>query len=343
MPSHNNLAIIAAAGSKKTEYVIEQALSHPERRILITTYTTHNQQQIINRIEEQAGVIPSNIVIMGWFTFLINEAVRPYQNSVFGLVGHLQSLNFIGQKSRFAKKTESSYFFDTNHDIYRDGVSDFACLANEKSDGKVIRRLEGMFDHIYIDEIQDLCGYDLDFLNLLFKSSIAVTVVGDPRQDTLATNNSMRNHGYKKAGLVTWFTERSDYCQIEERNFSHRCSQPILDFADALFPAMAPTVTRADGETKHDGIFVIPRDQVAEYIETHSPMILRESKSYDTMGYPSINIGVSKGSTYDRVLIFSTKTMLAYVKDRDLTKLKTNERLYVAVTRARFSATFVDV
>lgn len=53
------------------------------------------------------------------------------------------------------------------------------------------------------------------------------------------------------------------------------------------------------------------------------------------------NIGVAKGSTYDRVLIFPTKPMLEYLKTNDLTKLPSRHRLYVAVTRARFSVTFV--
>jgi DNA helicase-2/ATP-dependent DNA helicase PcrA len=69
MPSLNNLAIIAAAGSRKTEFVIDQALAQPDKRVLITTYTTQNQRQIVSRIEQRVGVVPSNIAIMGWFTF----------------------------------------------------------------------------------------------------------------------------------------------------------------------------------------------------------------------------------------------------------------------------------
>jgi ATP-dependent DNA helicase UvrD/PcrA len=59
------------------------------------------------------------------------------------------------------------------------------------------------------------------------------------------------------------------------------------------------------------------------------------------LGLPAINIGMSKGSTYDRVLIFPTKPMLAYLKTGDLAKVGAVEKLYVAVTRARYSAGFV--
>jgi len=54
-----------------------------------------------------------------------------------------------------------------------------------------------------------------------------------------------------------------------------------------------------------------------------------------------MNIGVAKGSTFDRVLLFPTNPILRYLEDRDETKLKAPERLYVAVTRARFSVAFV--
>jgi DNA helicase-2/ATP-dependent DNA helicase PcrA len=81
--------------------------------------------------------------------------------------------------------------------------------------------------------------------------------------------------------------------------------------------------------------------EVHEYFETHRPVVLRDSKRTPTLGYPAINIGVAKGSTFDRVLIFATKPMKMYLAHGDLSKLKTPERLDVAATRARHSATFV--
>ena len=54
-----------------------------------------------------------------------------------------------------------------------------------------------------------------------------------------------------------------------------------------------------------------------------------------------MNIGVSKGSTFDRVLIFPTKPMLQYIKSGNPDILAAREHLYVAVTRARHSVAFV--
>lgn len=61
----------------------------------------------------------------------------------------------------------------------------------------------------------------------------------------------------------------------------------------------------------------------------------------DTLGLPAMNIGMSKGTTFDRVLIFPTKPMLQYIKSGNPDILAAREHLYVAVTRARHSVAFV--
>ena len=61
------------------------------------------------------------------------------------------------------------YFFNSFYQIYSDKLSKFVILANDSSNGKIIERLENIYSHIFIDEIQDLAGYDLEFLKLLFK------------------------------------------------------------------------------------------------------------------------------------------------------------------------------
>ncbi len=342
MPSPcNNRAIIAAAGARKTETIIEQALSEPSKLTLITTYTTENLRQIQRRIQARVGVVPSHIRIAGWFSFLLSETIRPYQHSVFGEVGLVRGLNFDGERNRFARKGSRRYFLDGNNDVYRGGMADLSCYTNNASGGDVIDRLEAVFDCIYVDEVQDLVGYDLDFLDLLFGSKIAVVVVGDPRQYTLATNQGSRNKKYRGADFVNWIDERVGRCEREDRNTSARCGQEICDFASALFPGLPAISAESDVTTGHDGIHLIEPHQVHEYVETYAPVVLRDSKRKDTLGHPAINIGVSKGSTYDRVLIFPTTPMKQYLASRELPKLRAPERLYVAVTRARYSVAFV--
>ena len=199
-----------------------------------------------------------------------------------------------------------------------------------------------MADHILIDEVQDLTGFDLDVLDLLLRSSIAITAVGDPRQFMIRTTNVTRNKKYCGIGIIDWFKERSDICQLEEQCYSYRCRKEICEFADALFPSMPATESRNTDADGHVGISIIGASQMAEYVEKYDPVILSYNKNSDTQGYSGINIGLSKGRTYDRVLIIPSGTMLKYVKSRNLSAFKEPEKLYVAVTRARFSAVFID-
>jgi hypothetical protein len=339
----NNTVLLAAAGSRKTEHIIDSALAVSDGRVLITTYTNENQRHIAKRIGDKVGgAIPPNITIMGWFTFLISQCAKPYQRAITGEPLKIRGLNFKGHRNRFTKKSDTKYFLDSSNDMYRDGVSDFVVALNHHTDGAIVDRLERIFTHIFIDEVQDLVGYDLDFLDLLLDSCIKITLVGDPRQHTLETNIGPRNKKYRGRGLVNWFTERSGVCILENRCCSYRCNQEICDFADTIYPDLPSTKSIDVEETGHDGIFFIPKPKVVEYYNQYYPVtVLRNNKNVDTQGLPAMNIGIAKGSTFDRVLLFPTKPILQYLKCRDETKLKAPERLYVAVTRAKFSVAIV--
>lgn len=340
--AEDNVAILAAAGSRKTEHIVESALDVTDGCVLITTYTNENQRQVVSRIEQKVGAIPPHIKVMGWFSFLIAQCAKPYQRALTREPLLINGLNFKGRRNRFTKKSELKYFLDANADMYRDGVSDFVVTLNEKAKEAVIDRLERVFTHIFVDEVQDLVGYDLDVLDLLLASRIKLILVGDPRQHTFSTNIGPRNKKYQGIGLADWFKERSGMCTLEPRDYSYRCNQKICDFADGLYPNLPTTRSVSVPGTDHDGIFKITREDVAGYITEHRLVtVLRHDKNVDTAGLPAMNIGVAKGSTFDRVMIFPTKPMLNYLEDRDETKLKAPERLYVAVTRARFSVTFV--
>jgi DNA helicase-2/ATP-dependent DNA helicase PcrA len=43
-------------------------------------------------------------------------------------------------------------------------------------------------------EVQDLCGYDLEFLDLLMESKVNLELVGDIRRAILATNEREAKH-----------------------------------------------------------------------------------------------------------------------------------------------------
>lgn len=54
------------------------------------------------------------------------------------------------------------------------------------------------------------------------------------------------------------------------------------------------------------------------------------------------NIGLSKGATYDHVIIICTEAFKNFVKDGSIPPSeKTKSELYVAITRARYSVAFL--
>ena len=156
---------------------------------------------------KRGGIIPSNVTIMPWFTFLLCDFIRPYQNFVYGKKRIESTLLINGRSAPYASKTNIEEYFLHDGKIYNDKMSEFGNLCNNRSKGLVIKRMEALYDHIYIDEVQDLAGYDLDLLEVLFKSKLKITLVGDNRQATFQTNNSPKNKKYLGAKIIDKFIE----------------------------------------------------------------------------------------------------------------------------------------
>ena len=78
----SNKLIVAAAGSGKTTHLVSEALKIADKKVLITTFTDANENEIRKKFYEIKGYIPSNITIQTWFSFLIQHGVKPYQSVV---------------------------------------------------------------------------------------------------------------------------------------------------------------------------------------------------------------------------------------------------------------------
>src|SRR4051794_36628146 len=101
-----NVAVLAAAGARKTDQIIETALAS-EGRVLITTFTNENCNQIRRRIQQRVGIVPPNITLMGWFSFLIAHGAKPYQASLTKEPFVATGLNFDGTPPDFTKKEDA--------------------------------------------------------------------------------------------------------------------------------------------------------------------------------------------------------------------------------------------
>lgn len=364
---HSNKIIVASAGSRKTTYIVKEALSNPTDNILILTYTIDNINQIRNYITRENGYIPTNITILSWFSFLLQECVRPYQNFVYS-DKRIETVYFppdIGKfkaDRRFIKKENvKSYFLVGSKYIINEHISEFSCLCNDKSNGKVIGRLEEIYSKVFIDEVQDISGFDFDIVELLLKSKISCYLVGDCRQATYFTTCSPKYKKYKGKNIINLFNDwqSKGFCSVVEKNDCYRSNQIICDFADGFYPNLTKSVSFNNDNTEHDGLFTINENQVLSYFEKHKPTILRWDKNADTFGLEAKNFGTTKGQTFERVLIFPTEGFKKYLSNGKLTKVtkKKNKKtqvvteeikdsfhlakFYVATTRAKHSVAFV--
>src|SRR5690625_1450014 len=348
MKQFNNKIIIAAAGSGKSSDLVEKALRYNDKRILITTFTIDNTKEIEKKFFDEIGYVPKNVVVQTWYSFLLRECVRPYQNLLYDKK-RIENIEFVnGQSTRYITKTDiEKYYFRDGKYIYTDKLCDFVLEVNKISNGLVIERLENIYDIIMIDEVHDLARTDLDFLYILLKSNLHNIIVGDNRQATYFTNNSRKNKKYRGQSIFDLFSEWQieELCSIAYKTESFRCNQLICDIADSLYLELTKTNSMNDMETGHDGVFYIRSGEVLEYVKKYSPVVLRYDKRTKNIpdSFSPLNFGKSKGLTFDRVLIYPNGPVNKFLKGdyEAVSKPKTKAGLYVALTRARFSVAFV--
>ncbi|WP_166787321.1 hypothetical protein [Cryobacterium glucosi] len=222
-------------------------------------------------------------------------------------------------------------------------MAEFALLLNEESGGAVVARIAQIYGHFFFDEIQDVSARDFEFLQLLLESPVTMTLSGDPRQGTYSTTASRTNRGLTKSNVIKWLAqmEKLDLLSLEERNHSWRCGQAICDFADALYPEFADTRSLNVSATGHDGVFLLRKDQIPQYVATYSPQLLVWDRRSEHHGLPRRNMGEVKGMTFPRVLIQPTGPIAKYLSDGSVLVEGARAKFYVAATRARHSVAIV--
>lgn len=87
----------------------------------------------------------------------------------------VESIFFVeGRTQNRAPRTQVARHYLSGDRIYSDRAADFAVRCDELTQGRVIQRLAAMYDELYIDEVQDLAGYDLDLVERLLASGIEI-------------------------------------------------------------------------------------------------------------------------------------------------------------------------
>ncbi|WP_079913017.1 UvrD-helicase domain-containing protein [Paenibacillus sp. 32352] len=352
-----NKLVIAAAGSGKTTFLVNEALSQREGNVLITTYTQANEAEIRKKFVELNGCIPCHVTIQTWFSTLLQHGIRPYQGGLYDepirgmlLVNEPSALRYAQGARRvyFGEATHfKQHYFTSDSKVYSDKISKLVIRCNETSDGAVFKRLSSIYSHIFIDEIQDLAGYDLEIVKLLLKSDSSILFVGDPRQVTYLTHIERKYDRYKEGRIKEFIqTEcRRIDCDIDEDslNVSHRNNEVICSYSSKLFPEYNPCQSNQYEVTGHDGIFLVRKQDVEHYLQSYNPVQLRDSvRESVNKNYKSVNFGESKGLTFERVLIYPTQPIISWIKNNTFDLASTSRsKLYVALTRAKFSVGIV--
>lgn len=362
----NHKLIISSAGSGKTTYLVQEALKLEDNKILITTYTEANEKEIRKKIVDEVGFIPENITIQTWFSFLIQHGIKPYQGlmnpDLFGkdikgmlLVSKASGIKFYNRQGHPIPYKEddnfNKHYFSKEYRIYSDKISKFIVKLNSKDGGKTFSRMARIYHHIMIDEVQDLAGNDLEIIKLLMKNCDNVTMVGDPRQVTYLTHIEPKHRGYRKGKIADFL---KDKCKslikdgIDETTLkdSHRCPPKICDYSSKLFSEFLPMTSCGCCNivsNQHQGVFLVKPEHIDHYLELYNPIQLRWNKTISVNDkYKSMNLGESKGTTFERVLIYPTQGMTNWINNNKFSLSDSaRAKFYVGLTRARFSSAIV--
>lgn len=336
--------IIAAAGGGKTTRLAALAHAHERGKVAVVTYTTNNVQEIKNKFFELQPALPAHAEIWSWYRFLLHEMARPYQRAL--LDRRIDGLHWVeGRSTPYVPRTKTiPFFLSDGTQIYSDKIARFIIECNMETAGAVIARLEERFHTIFIDEIQDMAGYDLDLLELILRSKIDLVMVGDHRQATYSTNNAAKNRAYAGANIIAKFREweKAYLVTLSYARETHRCNQLIADLADSFYPVEPKTISTNNVLTGHDGAFLVSAQSVSAYMEKHRPQILRLDRRTKCDGYAALNFGESKGMTFDRVLIYPHGKCRQWLVSGKYNHVKDSAaKMYVGITRARHSVAFV--
>lgn len=363
----SNKLIIASAGAGKTHRIAEQSveMANNGQKVLIVTYTESNQSEILSKCKSLGVTDLKNIVIKGWYTFLLEDLIRPYQAMVFDK--RIEAINFnssnphmrggrtiAGTSEKVGRRLNPRHFLTScNTKAHTEFLSKLALRISVASARQTISRLSAIYQHLFIDEVQDLAGWDFDVLKYMARADCDLTCVGDFRQTIYSTSSNPKQPKTNQQKLNAF---GSMGFEIEHMAISRRCIQLICDYAD--------TVHRHDGynETNslvdevpeqyadHLGVFIVSRPHLQAYLRTYEPVILRASISsarfLNDTSIKKVNFGMSKGLGFNRTLVIPTDKIKLFLRGNldsfdGMNTDKARNNFYVACTRARYSLAFL--
>ncbi len=65
------------------------------------------------------------------------------------------------------KDSNEKKYVTASGNVYSNMISKLPCVLDDLSNGCVFRRIQKIFPYIFVDEIQDFAGYDLEVIKKL--------------------------------------------------------------------------------------------------------------------------------------------------------------------------------
>jgi DNA helicase II / ATP-dependent DNA helicase PcrA len=330
--------VFAVAGSGKTSSIIDKI--EEDSRCLIVTYTDNNTRNLKNRIIRKLGKIPESVRIYSYFTFLYSFCYRP----LCGYELKTKGINFNYPLPKYAQRTKKNaweHYIDKSNRLFSSRVSKLLMEFNVTKE--VIERIEGFFDLVCIDEVQDFAANDFNFLCELSKTNSELILVGDFYQHTFDTSRD----GNTQKGLHDCFIK---YCKklenagysIDSKSLSnsYRCSPSVCDFVESNLKIKIKS--HRDDKVKVTLLENI--NEIEQIFSDHSIVKLFYQKSNAYNGNTE-NWGNTKGLDHfqDVCVVLNPTTYKAFVSGK-LAQLApiTKNKLYVACTRARGNLYFIS-
>lgn len=366
----NNKVIFAAAGNGKTYNICHEAIKlaaqSKNKNILLISYTNEGVKSIETEYcKQNKGVIDCNVIIKTWYSFLLSELIKPYQCLMqlkykqykqeydFQIPeNYIKSIAFYQDedKPKWFNKGHIQFFLNSATDIRKDDVSQLAYLCIEYSKMKSIKRLETIYSYIFVDELQDYAGWDLEIFNVLMHSEIRMQFVGDYKQATYRTNNSLKNKQYRDEKIKFYFIEKEKQgiCTITYDQTTRRFNQHICDYINSIYNEqqnpVTPYIDNLHNDINDIGVYILDKQYIEDYCRYFKPTILRYS--IDTRiklvnSYNCLTYGSAKGTTFNRIVIFPVSTVKPFILNgKEIKSKQTRAKFYVACTRARYSTIF---
>jgi len=364
--------LLASAGAGKSHRIAKEALKRAAGggKVLLLTYTMNNQFELVRHICCLNKFQPYNVAVKGWFSFLLEDMVRPYQRCIvperisgtilnsgnphLGKSKNGKTFNFPGRAEKINGQCNPLHYV-TKEDsrAHTHYLAKLAATIHEQTGGKPALRLAEIYDAVFIDEMQDLVGWDFAVIRSMVETSISeFDCVGDFRQSVYQTSETTK----KPQASTEKLAEFKDMgFEIDNLAISWRCIQSICDLADRLHAkdghyalTKSQVATVPPEYADHHGVFAVPAARIGDYIKAYNPVILRwdrRTKKQLCEGRTVYNFGESKGLGFERVLIIPPDRHAKFLCGDttafdDANTDDSRNKLYVGITRARYSVAF---